>query len=363
MGLSEGFFIIKNYKTKMNKEQIDQIIDRKEKQISKKVCIFGPDDGLESDLAADWLTSLLCQMYVQHGITKNQNQLLLDIESGNCRPWFAVKDGLPVASAALIKQADGSVEIGRAVSIENGVGGLLMLLAVADHLSSSTGPIVAEVRVSGQFLGIPSGEATQTICFKHLGLKPQALAPAFNHGEPNRQEMFLFSSSHKIESREPVFLPSDRASVDLIAKTAIALATGGIQKELKVRISKEPRSRFRWGIVFLEPFSLVVPESGGSKLETVIDAVESRSPFTLISLPTDDLHAPAIIECLEAGFVPCGFDRNLDSNGHMVLLLGKLRKGTLLAPVKLISDLLEDRTILAINTIDEKFRSQSTTKL
>ncbi len=335
----------------------------KKEKLSEGIVILGPDDGLDIETQADWLTSLLRNMYVQHGITKNEEQLLFDIQDGSCRLWFAVKDGLPIVSAVLIKQADGSVEIGRAVSLENGVGGLVMLLAVANHLENSTGPVVAEVRVSGQFLGVPSGEATQTVCFKHLGLSPQALVPAFNHGEPNRQEMFLFSSSQMIGNREPIFLPNDRASVDLVMKTAIALAKGGSQKALEVKISKEQRFESRWGVVFQEPFNLVVPEGGGSKLETVIDAVEDRSPFTLIPLSTDDLHAPAIIECLEAGFIPCGFDRNLDSDGNMVLLLGKLRKGTLLAPVRLVCSLFGARTISAINAIDKSFRSRLISKI
>ena len=35
------------------------------------------------------------------------------------------------------------------------------------------------LKVSDEFGGIPSGEATQVVCFKHLGLVPQALVPGF----------------------------------------------------------------------------------------------------------------------------------------------------------------------------------------
>lgn len=339
----------------MNKERIDILVEKKKERLPTGVSILGPTE-LTTEIQADWLVELLGKVYVQHGITKDWESLWLDIVEEKCRPWFAVRDGRPIASAALIKQADGSVEIGRAVSLENGVGGLLMLLAVANHLGNSTGPIVAEVRVSEQFLGVPSGEATQTICFKHLALNPQALMPAFNHGEPNRQEMFLFSSSEKIGASGSIILPDDRASIDLIAKTAMALATDGFQKALEVKTSKEQRSWSRWDMVFQEPFNLVVPGEG-SRLETVIGAAGSKSPFTLISLPTNAIHSPAIIECLEAGFIPCGFDRNLDDKGHPVLLLGKLRKGTLLAPIKIVCGLFSPRVVSAINSIDKRFRN------
>lgn len=339
----------------MEKERIDRLVEKKKEKLPMGVSILGPGDVMAEDQAA-WLVDLLSSVYVRHGITKNWEELWLDIVGGKCRPWFAVRDGQPIASAALIRQTDGAVEIGRAVSLENGVGGLLMLLAVADHLSHSDTPVMAEVRVSDQFIGVPSGEATQTICFRHLGLTPQALVPAFNHGEPNRQEMFLFSSSEKIATGAPLILPDNRAFDRFIRKTALAIAAEGFCQSPEILSVKEGLISSRWGVVFQEPFNLVVPEKSGMGLATVINAAEKRSPFTLIPLSMDGTHLADLVECLNLGLVPCGFDRNPDRNGHPVLLLGKLRQGTLLAPIKIVSGLFDAGTISGIRQIDVGFR-------
>lgn len=340
----------------MNKERIDRLVEEKKEKLPQGVWIIAPEDGLSAETQSDWLAALLSRMYVQHGITKNRERLLADIASGVCRPWFAVRGEQAVASAALIQQNDGSVEIGRAVSLENGIGGLLMLSAVAEHLNGSTGPIVAEVRISDQFLGIPSGEATQTICFRHLDLNPHALVPAFHHGEPNRQEMFLFSCSDKIDQREAVVLPDDKACIDLVVRTAMALTISTFRDVLELETTREIQSSSGWEIVFREPFNLVVPRERGSKLEVVMAANETGSPFTLMPISADTGHAGAIIDCLNLGFVPCGFDRNPDNNGHPVLLFGKLRNSILLAPIKIVSELFSSRVVGAINSIDKEFR-------
>ncbi|KKT61137.1 MAG: hypothetical protein UW56_C0032G0004, partial [Candidatus Collierbacteria bacterium GW2011_GWD1_44_27] len=153
---------------------MESVIERKTERLSKEVLIVSPEDNLTQDIQAEWLAQLLSTMYVEHGITKRRDSLLRDIADGNCKLWFAVKDEKPIGSAALVRQSDGSVEVGRAVSLENGVGGLLMLLAAQHHMMNAETPLVAEVRVSDEFEGVPSGEATQTVCFKHLGLIPQA---------------------------------------------------------------------------------------------------------------------------------------------------------------------------------------------
>lgn len=355
-GLAKGFFVIKNYKIKMNKESIGRLVEEKMERLPDGVSILGPDSSLAPEIQADWLVDLLSRMYVQHGITKNWERLWLDIVGEDCKLWFAVRDGLPIASAALIKQTDGSVEIGRAVSLLNGVGGLLMLSAVIDHLSHSDVPLVAEVRISDQFLGIPSGEATQVVCFRHLGLDPRALVPAFNHGEPNRQEMFLFSSSEKIAVSAPLILPENRMIERFIRKTALAIAANGFEQVPEVLLAKEELTKSKWGVVFQEPFSLVIPEKSGLLIRTVVDAVEEVSPFMLAPVPADGNHVAEMLDCLTTGFIPCGFDRNPDKNGHPVILFGKLRSGTRLAPIKIVSGVFTPQVEAAINEIDQMFR-------
>jgi len=337
------------------KKELDRIIERKKEVLPEGVNILGPDSGLSSETSADWLTNLLCQMYVQHGITKNRDKLIADIKSGNCRPWFAVRDGDAIAAAALVKQSDGSVEVGRAVSFEKNVGGLLMLLAAADHWAATNEPLVAEVRVSDNFLGVPSSEATQVISIGHLGLSSHALVPAFNHGEPNRQEMFLFSSSKKIESGLPLFLPNDKNGIEFITQTGLAMAKGILSFQPEVRFGTEVLS-FGWQIVQSEPFSVVLPSQHGVTLERVINESELFSSFTLIPLSTNPNNTGAMIECLNNNFIPCGVDRNLDQDGHLVILFGRLRTNTLVAPIRIISELFEIDLVEAINKINNKFR-------
>lgn len=342
----------------MNKEIIGLQIDRKKEALPEGVVVFGPDDNLPVRTQADWLTSLLCKVYVQHGITKNREKLESDIESGVCKIWFGVKDGQPISSAAVIKQVDGSIEIGRAVSLVKGVGSLLRFMAISDHLAHSSGPVISEVRVADEFGGIPSGEATQVVCFKHLGLIPQAAVPAFGHGAPFRQEMFLFSSSEKIESGEPIILPDERASLDLIMKTALAVGSAALDSKQKIEMAKETGQISWWDLIRSEPFCLMTPAKLGISLEAGLVEAETKSPFCLIPLSTSPRNAINIVDCLNHGFIPCGFDRKLDSEGYPVLLLGKLRAGIMLAPVKLVSGLFGARVISGIKAIDEGFRLQ-----
>jgi hypothetical protein len=340
----------------MNRQTLEAVIARKTETLSSGVSILTPSEGLPTNTQAEWLVSLLGQMYVEHGITKKREQLLADIESGRCKLWFALRDGVPIGSAALISQPDGSAEVGRAVSMENGVGGLLMLMAAVEQLSSGNGPVLAEVRVSDNFAGVPSGEATQTICFHHLGMHPQALVPAFNHGIPVRQEQFLFSSTDRMKASEPIMLPDDRATIDLLSATALSLVQNSFVDGVNTRVTSERLTLPGWSIVAMEPFSVIVPDGSGTSLGVALANAENRNAFSLIPLSTKPQNASAIIECLNHCFVPCGFDRNPDIEGFPVLMLGKLRQGTLLAPIKLISDLFGINFVQTVKRIDQEFR-------
>ena len=299
-------------------------------------------------------------MYTEHGITKNREKLGQDIKGGLCRVWFGVKNGKAVASAALVIQADGSVEVGRAVSFENGVGGFLMLSAAMKHLTSSPMPLVAEVRISDQFLGIPSGEATETICIKHMGLIPHALVPAFNHGRPVRQEQFLFASSRTISQSESMVIPDDRKAIELLGITAVALVSERFHPAMDLNITKRGTENTAWEIVMQNPFVLAIPKKGsGSKLETAVRHAKLESPFMMIQIETTPGLSGTILECLNSGFIPCGIERNPGQEGHPVLILGKLREDTLLAPCKINNGIITPKESAAICNIDSLFRSNT----
>ena len=336
---------------------IDNKINQKIARVPDNISIVTPEDMIPAHLQADWLISLLCRMYTEHGITKNRKQLVQDIRDRRCQIWFARKDGEAIASAALVSQSDGSAEVGRAVSTEKGLGGLLMLMAAKEHLSTSASPLVAEVRVADEYLGVPSGEATETICLKHLGLTPHALVPAFNHGSPVRQEQFLFSSSQPITVAETVALPEDRHSSNLIRSTAIALAENRFHKKIRIEACSNHRAPLGWDVAMTSPFSVAVPcRKSGINLEKTIAFTESQSAFTLLPIEATQAAVGAITECLNLGFVPCGVDRNLGENGHPVLLLGRLKRNILLAPIKLNTGAVPVEEAKAINRIDKAFR-------
>ena len=111
-GQARAFFYYKFINK--NESRIRTSYQSKKEELPLGITIVTPEDGLVDEVQADWLTFLLCQMYVEHGITKNRDRLLADIAVGNCKIWFALKEGRPIGSAALIKQSDGSVEVGRA---------------------------------------------------------------------------------------------------------------------------------------------------------------------------------------------------------------------------------------------------------
>jgi len=342
----------------MDKERLAVIIDNKVENLPKGVNLIGPEDEMDFDTQADWLVLLLSKMYTEHGITKNRDQLVEDICRKKCELWFAVKDGQPIGSAALIQQADGSVEVGRAVALENGVGGLLMLMAVASHLKYANGPVVGEVRMADCFADVPSGEATQIICFRHLGLEPHALVPAFNHGVPRRQEMFMFSSSDKITENKPAFFPYGQKVLNVLTTTAIAFVGSTFREGLEIRFGQERRLNSGWNLVGEAPFCVVVPDTSGVSLDVVVNEAEKKAPFTLIPLGLKKENSTVMVECFEKGFVPCGFDRNLDDEGWPVLLLGKLRRDTLLAPIKIVDGLLDEGVMIGAHQIDQRFRNE-----
>jgi hypothetical protein len=343
-------------------EGLQTTIHKKREQLNPQVRILHPEHNLTASVQAGWMIQLLAKTYVSHGIAKVPDQVRSSIESGETTCWFAEKDGEPVGIASLITQSDGSAELGRAVATEKGqgIGGILMLMAAVRHLSRSNNPLVAEVRVSDEFAGIPSGEATQKICFGHIGLIPHALVPAFHHGEPDRNEQFAFSSSQKLKIPEVMHIPNVRGARELLFATAVTLARHATESITTWDRGTAPPFK-GWSIVNGPPFSLVVPEGlrmSERSLEKAVGEAEKSHPFTLIPVEMEPSMTGAIVECLSSGFAPCGVDRNPGEGGHPVLLLGKLRSDTLLAPMKLLDSAVPPQVRGAMTVIDDQFRKR-----
>lgn len=320
-------------------EFISTKISAKTAVLPDGVGIVTPDNHLPANLQAAWLISLLQAMYTHHGITDRRDQLVADITSSACRIWFGFSDGLPVAAAAQVAQSDGAVELGRAVSTFPGIGGLLMLLAAHDHFTHQPNtPLVAEVRASAEFAGVPDGLATQTICLSHIGLLAHAFVAPFHHGQPDRQEAFFLSTSRPIHQSEPLLLPDNSQSLDLISATTHAFAKNLIP-DLQTRIIS-PRINFSgWEIAQTVPFNIITPQIGAPNLITTLGETAAHSPFTLLPLEATAQNSALMLESLNAGFIPCGLDRNLGPSGHPIILFGHLTSGTLLAPIILLPHL------------------------
>ncbi len=336
---------------------IQQLIDQKQSKLDPRISIITPEDNVPAEVQTKWMTKPLEEVYVEHGVTNNPSKLKADIEAGVIKPFFAVRNDEPVAVAALIKNEDGSQELGRAASLErgSGAGSLLMLKAGLDHFSQNDKPLVTEVRVSAHFEGIPDGMASQTTCFDHLGQIPHALAPEFSHGKPKRNEQFAISSSQEVEIKEKLYLPDDSAAIEMIVSMVLPFVGSNLLSKM-VGLDGSSHQVESWEFVEGAPFGQVAPGGLNSSLESAIKKSEEQHTFTLIQLEMSPNMMGAVIGCMNAGFIPCGVDRNPGENGHPLLMLGRLRKGTLLAPMLLKAGSVERSRARAMHRVDFEFR-------
>ncbi len=295
--------------------------------------LLGPSE-LESEFAALAVMKMLETIYAHHGVSDNLAGFEAEIKSGQIEPWIVTRSGKPVACAALIHQRDGSVEIGRAVSIENGTGvGKIAMLSAADNRGSS--PLVAEVRVAGKFAGVPGSEATQRICLDLLNLVPHALLFAFDHGvNPLRREMFAFSAE----------------GVELIDHSPILTA----KDTLSNRSLAGPIRNLR--LVQNAPFRVAVPDDLGCSVSSFSN--ESRAVgggFTLVPVEVTDQNLGTIGSLLSNEFEIVGLDRKLGQFGLPVIWLSTIARGEVLAPT-MPSSVLPRQLRQDIQTIDHKFQ-------
>lgn len=313
-----------------NLSELEQLIQhKKNKLVGTNIEIVTPTEGMDSATQALWMIHLLSNMYVSHGITKSPKKLRQAIEAQECQPWFAVRDNMPIASAALIKQSDGSVELGRAASLEqgNGIGGLVMLMAALEHLRNSSTPLVAEIRAPKEFEGIPSGEATQRICIRDIGLNVHAIGPFFGHGQPFRHEPFMLATTQDPIKRATIFAGTTAEEVKRV-KQRLEPLVSTIAQHVEFRSARENGKHVGWETVATEPFTIQVPSEEGSS------STEHGEGFTLKLVESSPENIGATLACLASDTL-LGVDRNMGKNGFPVLLFGHLDRSKLLAPLHL----------------------------
>ena len=279
--------------------------------------IFSPNE-LDPSFAARTFMHALIETYGSHGISQNGPQLENDIAAGNVKPWIVTRSDTPIACAALVKQPDGTVEIGRAVSLEPGTGaGKIAMLTAA--LSAGTSPLVAEIRLAKTFAGIPGGEATQRICHGILGLTIHAIVPPFRHGRhPDTQTQYNAVFGLAAEN------------VQIIDSSPLSTANQAISTRID---SSTPVKNMQ--LMQVNPFRIAVPVDSGINIKDFQRESRFGDPgCTMTALEANDQNLSTIAWLMAHDFVLSGVDRNLGENGLPVLLLATLAHGTMLAPTK-----------------------------
>lgn len=263
---------------------------------------------LDPVTAATMTNGLLQQVYKNHGISKFPKQLENDIVNSEVLPWIVTRDDKAVACAALVSQTDGRLELGRAVSIENGSGvGKIAMLSAAS--SCDPRQLVAEVRLAERFRGILGSEATQRICLDLLGLRIHALLPAFNHD--NRNELFGFSANQVIKkSNHPIQAAS---------QTFASRSMQGSERKLH--------------LVQSLPFRVFTVADSGQDIGSA--SSESRSKgagCTLVPVEVVDQNLATIKALLQHDFIVAGLDRTLGTEHKPILWLATVAREMILAP-------------------------------
>lgn len=302
----------------MNKEMLSTLVE--ESNIKHPGIEVLPPGSLTPESTATEMITLLEKVYVKHGITKHKKNVINDLKEGTLQTWLAKKDDQFVATASLVTQPNSDVELGRAVSLEKGNGKLLMLLGALHHLENNAdAPLVAEVRVAEEFGEIPSGEATQHICFELFDLVPHAIAPFFAHGDPLRRESFILARNDT-----------------QLGKTVSELAFAPLNN--RNMHGKPPGLK----LIQTEPFRIAIPDENGNKLEKLFTSneLERQEGFTLFPVETTDANM-SLIGALFGNprIILCGVDSHHGKNDKPIVLFGTIGRDTVIAPTKITSSL------------------------
>lgn len=298
--------------------------------------LLSPTD-LDPLFAAQTFIKLLQQTYVSHGVSQQSKEFASKIHKNQIEPWIVTRNDLPIACAALIRQSDGTKEVGRAVSIENGSGaGKIAMLEAA--LNKGSSQLVAEIRLADEFAGVPSSEATQRICHGIIGLTIHAILPPFRHGKhpitgDKYNEMFGFASEKfKLINNSPI----QTAHIALAGRSPT-----GLPKNIQQIQSM--------------PFKVAVLSDAGQNINDFHKNSRHGYPgCTMVSAEVIDQNLATITWLMEHDFILSGIDRNAGENGLPVLLLSTLAHGTILAP-SIASNILPSQTRNDILQISNQF--------
>lgn len=338
-------------------ERIQESIARKRERIPSSVAFSGPEDNVPADQQAMWMVQLLQHTYHHHAMTDRQSEVAQSIRDGSTRCFFAHENGEALAVAARIVQPDGAWELGRAAAstLQRGIGGVVMLSAAQEHFTRSGASLVAEVRVSQAFEGVPGGAATQKICLRDIGLQPHALLPLFGHGDPHRQEQFLLSASKLEQNTQPISAPLTNGIGDCFSKLISPL---GSLRGFKVALeaSQSDTSINGWELVQRQPFAILRPSPGSATLESATSAAFAQAACCLVPIEARSDRHVQVKELLNHGFVPSGIDRLTGDNGEPMVQFARLKPGTVLAPLGLVNSLFNEPQAQALRAIDKTIR-------
>jgi len=224
-----------------------------------------------------------------------------------------------------------------------------MLMAALEHLRNNDKPLVAEVRAPAEIGGIASGEATQRICIRDIGMNVHAMGPFFGHGRPFRHEPFLLSSTQEPITQAVVFAGATPDQTTMVQKRLNPLIST-IAKDVQFRSAQGNGEHVGWETLTTEPFTVQVPNG-----EVSSSAIEHHG-FTLKLVESSPENAGAILACL-ASEVLLGVDRNMGKNGFPVLLFGHLHRSKIIAPLHL-SNVVPTSQQGSLKNIDNKIRER-----
>lgn len=301
--------------------------------------VFGPEKWAGCpDLAADIMIKLLVANYGKHNITNDRATLVADIRDGTLLPWITRDE---TACAALIKQSDSDVEIGRAACNPRTTGGNSgpIMEAVArwkgQEVFSSSMILRAEVRTAKPTKEVPGGQATQAIVLRKLEFNPTAIGPFFHHGIPDRQEMFMLANIAK-NTGEVLSMAQGIVMPDSVFLGADEREMFG--KFWRINFNCDPRiikteisDKTAFLIQDVGPFVVLTPSQSGvvDWKSTITKHFELGHRFALAKLNLNKMDISEVsrgaIELRNEGFRLVGFEPVLeDGNWTMELLMGKL---------------------------------------
>ncbi len=327
-------------------------LSRKREEIPLDNKIIMPGD-IPHDQAAEAITQILSAVYGRHNLLPSIEETEDSIRSQKVIPWFLQNNlGEFTACTALVQHKD-NVEIGRAANHpENGKKASILMMEAAKSHMGRTKPLTAEIRLSADFEDIEGGQGSQATAIKNIGMTPHAILPAFHHPGPkgpDRHEFFCFSILKKFACPQKITLPVQLNDYEALIKITQSLFPF---TEISFEEPNEKAGQTTFSVSNQGPFSVLLPDKKGKRLSQALS--EAKHKFLLAPLQLTKSNFSSIQRLMESGFIACGFDWRKP----LTLLMGKLKKDTLLAPVELATDCFSPQMEQAIMKIENLFRKE-----